>query len=212
MSYIETNIPTYILIVILLIVALFVVQKMQRSSKEIVSVGYIENWKAILQEELDFGDNQANVGLIIFYDYECPFCSSFDQELEKVIARFDDQINGRFVHRLLAGHENAYDAALASECAKVQGSFFPYHERLFENSMNLYDVNYIELAREIGVSDIGKFQKCYQDGETFLPITLDMSLADSLGIMEVPSFAINGKLYKGNISSKMIEKLIIENQ
>src|SRR3989338_3893743 len=67
------------------------------------------------------GDLNAPVKMIVYSDFECPFCERFTGDLKKVEDYFKDQVVIAFRHYPLASHQQALPAAEASECASEQG-------------------------------------------------------------------------------------------
>ncbi|MBU2632145.1 DsbA family protein [Patescibacteria group bacterium] len=72
--------------------------------------------------------------LVIFSDFECPFCKSF---YEGSYAQIKKEYNGKikfvFRHFPLEFHAGAKPAALASECANDQGKFWEMHDKIFQS-------------------------------------------------------------------------------
>lgn len=64
-----------------------------------------------------FGDLSAPVQMIVYSDFQCPFCSQFAETTKKVEQEFKDKVVIAFRHYPLAGYPQAEKAAEASECA-----------------------------------------------------------------------------------------------
>src|SRR5262245_33131264 len=81
------------------------------------------------------GHFQARLGMIVFSDFECPFCARFARD---VILELDRSYvaTGHLVvtHRhlpLVNVHRSAYIAAKAADCAWQERRFWPMHDLLF---------------------------------------------------------------------------------
>jgi protein-disulfide isomerase len=98
------------------------------------------------------GDPNAPVGMIVFSDFECPFCGRFAQEtLPELQARYIDpgQMFLVFRHLPLPIHAQARPAAEASECAARQGKFWEYHDALFAAGPSLAGMDWARTAQAV---------------------------------------------------------------
>ena len=77
------------------------------------------------------GAETAPVSLVIFSDFECPYCRLISKSAKNLLAGFPNQIQIVLKHFPLRGHRYAKAAAEASECAADQGKFWEYHDMLF---------------------------------------------------------------------------------
>lgn len=92
----------------------------------------IADWKNIASGGHRQGSPSAPVTIVVFGDYECPFCAHFETRvLPSVLPQFGDQVSVVHRHWPLASHEHAYAAARASECAHEQGRFDSIHRALY---------------------------------------------------------------------------------
>lgn len=77
----------------------------------------------------------AEIVLLEFSDYECPFCYSFAKDvLAQVKTDMVDEGEIRYIFRdfpLENIHPEARPAANAARCAGEQGKYFEYHDKLF---------------------------------------------------------------------------------
>jgi protein-disulfide isomerase len=84
------------------------------------------------------GGEDAELVLMIFSDFECPYCSSFAlNTLPDLQANYIDKGELKFVFRdfpLESIHTKARRSANAARCANEQGKFLEYHDALFEAS------------------------------------------------------------------------------
>lgn len=80
------------------------------------------------------GETNAPVKIIEFSDFQCPFCARFYQETwPQIEDNYVKTGKAFFVFKQfpLTFHQFAQKAAEASLCAKEQGKFWEYHDRLF---------------------------------------------------------------------------------
>ena len=84
-------------------------------------------------------------------------------------------------------HKNAFNAALASHCARDQGKFWEMHQRLFENSRQLEPLS--DHAAAIGL-DVDAFNQCMTTRKYEAEVRKDMALARKAGATGTPAFII----------------------
>ncbi len=133
------------------------------------------------------GDDRANVGVVIFSDFECPFCGKFAREtLPAITARYVDTGRVRFVFRHLPLeriHPHARLAAQSTECAREQGRFWQLHDALFEEPRRLQRDDLVRKASSIDGLDVSRFTNC---------LTLDIQGAISADVQDARSLAVTG--------------------
>ena len=138
------------------------------------------------------GPADAPITLVEFSDYQCPFCRRWHDEVyEPLLAAYPGKI--RLVYRhlpLTSIHPDAMSAAEAAMCAGEQGTYWPYHERLF-SSESLGTSTYLQYAQDLGLN-MTTFEACLTDHKYQQAITADSDFAINLGIRSTPTFFING--------------------
>jgi protein-disulfide isomerase len=144
------------------------------------------------------GPEDAEVTIVEFIDYECPFCGEFARDtLPQIEREYGDEV--RFVVRNLPLeniHPDARVAAEAAECAFEQGRFWAYHDVLFENqdALNVPDLK--RYAREAGL-DAASFDRCLDSADGAAAVQADVSDANEYGITSTPTFFVNGQRLEG---------------
>lgn len=99
--------------------------------------GSINNVKPVGKEDHIFGNPKADVTLIEYSDFECPFCARFHPTLKRIVNESDKKINWAYRHFPLTSiHASADAAARASECIARKGgndAFWAFADKVFEN-------------------------------------------------------------------------------
>jgi protein-disulfide isomerase len=138
------------------------------------------------------GSTSAPVAMVIYSDFQCPYCAKFAQETWPAIKK-DFVDTGRvlvvFRHLPLPMHNEARGAALAANCAARQGKFWQLHDRLFQNQQQLSLQAERAMASDAGV-DLSQFDECMKDQPGSAGIARDMESAQTLGINSTPTFLI----------------------
>jgi protein-disulfide isomerase len=144
------------------------------------------------------GPADAPVTIVEFSDFECPFCSRFARETAPALRRqYGDDIRWIFVNYPLQSiHPNAYEAALAGECAAEQERFWPFYDALFSGRYQLTRGDYARAAAEIGL-DEPRFEACYENADPAAEVALDIEEGQKFYILGTPTFYVNGKRMEG---------------
>jgi protein-disulfide isomerase len=144
----------------------------------------------------------APLTLVMFTDYQCPFCSRFEtQTLPEIKKQYIDTGKLRFVVRdlPLPFHANAPKAAEATHCADEQGKYWELRDKLVSNSDKLEARLLPDYAKQVGM-DVSKFSACLESGRHAGKVKASAAVAASIGISGTPSFVVgrtNGDLAEG---------------
>jgi protein-disulfide isomerase len=206
------NIFSGILVICALIVIILLLRKEFSGNNTELKFSIVGNWKELIPEDEKTNGNYSKVYLVEFFDYECPYCSILDATLDTIQSKYGDKIKIIRYHFPLNIHPLAYRTAIAAECAGLQGSFEKYHKELMANQYKLNSINYTEVARLIGIKELGKFQKCVDEEETADVIANNVRLAKEYKVNGTPTLIINNKMISGAINTEEIEKIINESQ
>jgi protein-disulfide isomerase len=142
------------------------------------------------------GPNTAKVTVVIFSDFQCPFCSRVEGTLKELEADYGKDIRFVWKNNPLSFHPAAMPAALAAMAAHEQGKFWEFHDKLFANQQNLNEQAYEQYAQELGLN-MGKWKASFTSKKYEAGIKEDQALAEKLGARGTPSFFINGKPLRG---------------
>lgn len=126
--------------------------------------------KPVSESDHILGSPDAEIFIVEYSDYECPFCVRFHPTMEQVMSEYGDSGKVAWVFRhfpLDQIHKDARPAAEASECvAELNGNaaFWDYSKKLFEGSPeSLSAENLVSNAVELGV-DESAFNECFESG------------------------------------------------
>jgi protein-disulfide isomerase len=152
-----------------------------------------------LSNEPFLGDEDAPVEIIIFDDFQCPFCARFEVQSFKQIKEYyidTGKVKFIYMHFPLGFHPLAGPAAEATECANDQGKFWELHGKIFANQGSINKENLVKWAEEIGLN-MEDFNTCFESGKYTERVKAEMEIGRLAGIQGTPSFLINGKLAVG---------------
>jgi protein-disulfide isomerase len=138
------------------------------------------------------GQADAPLTMVMFTDYQCPYCSRFEtQTLPEIKRQYIDTGKLRFVVRdlPLPFHPNAPKAAEAARCGEEQGKYWELREKLVANGDKLDATLLPGYAQQVGL-DVDKFSACLESGRHAEKIKASSALAGSIGISGTPSFVV----------------------
>lgn len=146
------------------------------------------------------GNPDAEITIVEFSDFQCPFCWRFyTQTLPLIEQNYMSTGKVNFVYRdfpIQSIHPNAAPAALASECADDQGKFWEMHDMIFEGQQVWKDLPisqsvalYKQYALEIGL-DTSEFGSCMDSGKHIEEIQNDLNDGRTYGVSGTPGFFV----------------------
>ncbi|MCB9603604.1 MAG: DsbA family protein [Sandaracinus sp.] len=151
----------------------------------------------------------APVQLIVFSDFECPFCRQTHPLLQRALREHDGQVQLVFKNYPLSMHERALPAAIAAYAAHKQGKFWEMHDMLFEHQEALTDADLEGYARELGL-DLDRFRADVADEASAAAVEADKTLGRSLEVQGTPTLFVNGRRFEEpfeNLSRYIAEEL-----
>lgn len=141
------------------------------------------------------GPADAPVEIVVFSDFQCPYCASLAPVLHQVVEKYPDKVRVAFKNFPLEMHRMAAPASLAALAAHRQGKFWPYHDRLFENHKQLSEEKLVEIATAIGL-DLDKFNADRKSPELQARVMQDLQDGRNADVRGTPAVFVNGKLLR----------------
>jgi len=152
------------------------------------------------------GPQNAPVTLILFTDFQCPYCSQVGPFLEKILKEFPKELKLVYKGFPLRNHQYAIDAAKAALSAHKMGKFWEFHDLLFKNYSNLNKEKINEIRAQLKL-DQKEFQRYVNDSKTMRMIRNDYKDGISAGVRGTPTLFLNGKQVK-NRNAKALKQSI----
>jgi protein-disulfide isomerase len=154
------------------------------------------------------GPPDAEVTLLEYGDYECPYTRMARHSVHALQREFGDRL--RFVFRhfpLEAIHPHARAAALAAESAAEQDKFWLMHEYLFEHQQALDDAHLHQSAIDLGL-DPDRFDRGRASQEMARRIDRDLASGERSGVKRTPTFYVNGVRHDGPFDAESLRSSI----
>lgn len=154
------------------------------------------------------GEPGAPLQMLMFGDFQCPFCLGAQSILRRVRERLDGRLLFAFRHLPIPErHPLAPLAAEASEAAAAQGRFWEYHDALFQAQPRLSRETMLEIGAELGL-DAERMAAEIDSGAHRDRVARDLDSAARSGATGTPSFYVNGAHHFGAYdASSLVEAL-----
>ena len=152
------------------------------------------------------GPEDAPVTIVLFEDFQCPFCRTLAGNLQALKSSRPDDVRIAWYNFPMHTdcnaaapkdmHPRACAAAAASICAEQQGKFWEMHDVLFFNSAKLSNREILSYAAGVGM-DMTAYKTCLRDPATGEKLLADARLGAELGVKGTPTFFVNGRRLSG---------------
>jgi len=147
-----------------------------------------------------WGNRNAPVTLVLFSDFQCPFCSRVEQSIDQLKTKYGpDKLRVIWKSNPLPFHQNAMPASVAAETVfRLGGSkaFWKFHGLAFQNQKDLSPEHYQQWAQASGV-DVAKWKAAFDKQEYKAKIDADMAIGAKSGVSGTPASFINGVFLSG---------------
>ncbi|MDR1213808.1 MAG: thioredoxin domain-containing protein [Propionibacteriaceae bacterium] len=145
--------------------------------------------------------------LIIYQDYQCPWCKIFDQVFTPVIS--EAVAAGRLrleIHTMTfldgnLGNDASTRAAVAAACSDFFGVYYPFYEAIYANQPATEGDGYSDdllrstIPGQLGLSGeaLASFQQCYDSRATLEFVQTVYQRAIEAGVRGTPSYVLDGQ-------------------
>ncbi len=94
---------------------------------------YLDGWHTLLTQGHMVGDTSAEVYIVEFFDYQCPYCEEMEPVLGKILEEYHGRVALVRFDLPLPSHRHSMGAAIAAMCAAREGRYGQYHSLLFDH-------------------------------------------------------------------------------
>jgi len=146
------------------------------------------------------GSRDAPITVVEFADYGCPHCAQASPMLKQLVHDLPSMklifkafpLSGA-CNPALQGEEGVErcKAAMAAECAGVQGRYFELSSKLFANLGYNSDNDLAFMAKEVDL-DFAKWESCMGEQTTVEAVTADAVAGFEAGVQGTPTLFVSG--------------------
>ncbi|MFH1722802.1 MAG: DsbA family protein [Candidatus Altiarchaeota archaeon] len=158
-------------------------------------------------DQIEGEADKAAVEVVEFSDFQCPYCATASETVHQLKENYGPEIKVIYRHFPLSFHKYAQKAAEASECARIQGRFWSYHDTLFLNQGRIDQASLKQYARDLNL-DAARFDECLDSGETRGLVESQLNEGLELGVQSTPTFFVAGQMVVGAQPYKNFAQII----
>lgn len=163
-----------------------------------------EEQKAIAAGDVpSFGPADAKVVVVLFSDFECPYCAKAAEIVSHLKTHYADKIRLVFRQFPLSFHKQARVAAEAALVAQASGKFWEYHDQLFANQEHLDLDALTGYAKLVGLEP-SNFREQVTSHVNENKIKADLDLGERVSVRGTPTLFINGKRSSNATSTEVV--------
>jgi protein-disulfide isomerase len=150
------------------------------------------------------GPPEAPLELVMYGDFQCPYCSAAQPIVRRVRDRLGDRLRYAYRHLPLPDrHPDAQRAAEASESAAAEGRFWEMHAALYARRGQLGLDDVLAAAVEAGV-DPERVRADLESGVHAARVARDVQSALAGGVRGTPGFFANGVRVEGSFDAQSL--------
>jgi protein-disulfide isomerase len=151
----------------------------------------------------------ALVTIVVFSDFQCPFCTRVEPTIEKVMQEYKGKVRVAWRDFPLSFHQDAVPAATVARVAAEKGKFWEMHAKLFANQQALDRASLERYAQELGL-DVGKVKQALDSRKYEAAINADMAMGQKAGVSGTPASFVNGRKVSGAVPFESWKPIIDE--
>ena len=154
------------------------------------------------------GSETADVTIVEFYDYNCPFCRKAAKDLEALVAA-DNGLRLALVNNPVLSPDSKEAARIELAVLKLRGPKLAYefHKRLYRVPGKIGGEKAVAVALELGISR-NEIARIAAGGDVEKALERQLGLAASLGFAATPSFLIAGAGVLGYPGPKSLARIV----
>jgi len=150
------------------------------------------------------GPADAPLELVMYGDFQCPYCSAAQGILRRVRERLEGRLRFAFRHFPIPEvHPDAQRAAEASEAAAAQGAFWPMHDALYALGGRLALDDVVAAAGRAG-ADGARVRDELERSVWAERVARDKGSGEAAGVVGTPTFFINGVRHRGAFDAQSL--------
>lgn len=165
-----------------------------------VSVNHASAKVPVTADDPSWGSANAPVTVVLFSDYQCPFCTRVEPTMEALKRKYGPKkLRVVWKHFPLPFHKKAVPAHVAAQTVfKLGGNdaFWKFHALVFKNQRNLSPSNFEGWAAAAGV-DKAKFKAMFSANSQKAKIDADLRAGKAAGVRGTPASFVNGVFLSG---------------
>jgi protein-disulfide isomerase len=176
---------------------------------------FAETLNHLPKDGYSFGPPDAPVTLVVFSDFQCPYCSQLAKTLrDELPKKYPDKVRVVFEDFPLSNiHPWARAAAESGRCIAEQkpAAFWAFHDWIFEHQKDVTAANLREKTMDIAKQqslDPAKVAACLDTHAPAAQIDKSIDIGRLLQVQQTPTFYVNGRSETGALPWDRLSNLI----
>jgi protein-disulfide isomerase len=153
------------------------------------------------------GPDTAPVTIVVWSDFQCTFCNRSVPVIEKLHAKYGDDVRIVFRHLAMNFHKHAGLASEAAIAAADQGKFWPYHDQIWAHFGALTRPDLDGFAQAVGL-DMPRFRAALDERRYRDLVVQEAATALALGVDGTPTMFVNGQPVVGSRDFDTMDKIV----
>ena len=192
-----------------------------KAAVEPITVQGAEDPQALVAKAqgMTVGNDGAPVKMLVFSDFQCPFCAMFAGQIEPVLlSEFVQSGKLQFVYYdfpLGGAHKHSFLVSRAARCANDQKKFWEFHNLAFaKQSEWAFDQDspikkMYDYGTQVGL-DKNAFSSCVNSDKYADIVSANKLLGERLGVNSTPTVFVNSKRLPADMAGdiKALRELI----
>lgn len=174
----------------------------------------IPEYPEVTSEDWVKGPADAKITILEYTDFQCPYCSLFNNEARRMVQMYPDDI--RIVYRIrpLSFHALAPLAAQAAEAAGLQEKFWEMKDYIFDKQQDWSSLTlegftgWLDDAAKAIDLDLEQFKKDLVSDAVVKKVADETAKQDQLGIQSTPTLIVNGYPWNQNYSAEVFGDIL----
>lgn len=142
-------------------------------------------------EDVYIGSENASIVLKMYFDVECSYCHLAHRGLTRLIEEYPDELAITYRHFPIRSHTFGRPGALALECAKRQGAYWEYFDRLFSVG-TIQESTFDDIAQDLSL-DMDAFTICQNNESIRSFVDKQKRTGEARGVRGTPTIFMNNE-------------------
>lgn len=152
-----------------------------------------------------FGPKDAPIDVVVFSDFNCPYCR---KEFPILLRIIDERKDVRMIFRdIPIISRESVDLATVAHALNGQGLYLKFVEKAETYNGRMNEAAALQIAADLG-ADMPKLRDNRLNNKTTAAIRGNLDVADKLKITGTPTLLINGRYFRGARSYDDIVKIL----
>jgi protein-disulfide isomerase len=176
---------------------------------------FLDTLEHLPKDGFSFGPANAKVTIVIFSDFECPYCRELAETVRgNIPQKYPNDVRVMFKDFPIESmHKWARAAAEAGQCLGEQKPevFWAFHDWMFEHQGEVNESNVREKALAIAKErnlDLARASSCIDTHAAAKAVSDSLKAGQALQIQQTPTSFVNGRTISGAVAWPVLDTVI----